>query len=325
MTKNTPPNTPQRAIKTPELADPRWNDPYEIFGLVKGQSVPDKLTLRGKQRVFVKKYHPDSILHEDSKEQERLRAIATEKLKRVNLAYDLLTNQETLRNYNAGTKDLFGSQVHEPPRPRYSYTPPPPRPAATKNTKNAGHKTLEQQVLELSLDYGSFLKALNKMLEILQEGSPELLKSNAKRVQACINISISFAHKLEQLQVRVSDYPSQNRIHVLQQALTKNTKELSESFGRSLAKLSSKDSIHIYVETVSGVTANSSVLGTHFIERIGLAFKVAFLQTLKKATKKELVELEQILLTREKNTGRLSKTLSFCRSAVEKKRKEKWF
>ena len=61
-------------------------DPYEILGVSRNA---DKETIRKAYRSLVKKYHPDKYVNDP------LEDIASEKLKRINEAYDIIMKEQT--------------------------------------------------------------------------------------------------------------------------------------------------------------------------------------------------------------------------------------
>lgn len=75
-------------------------NPYEVLGV---SSDADEETIKKKYRELVKKYHPDKYVNTPMAE------MASEKMKQINEAYDMLTNKNTnTSGYGGGYYGSYG-------------------------------------------------------------------------------------------------------------------------------------------------------------------------------------------------------------------------
>ena len=78
-------------------------DPYKVLGVNPGD---DEETIKKAYRALVKKYHPDRYVNTPMAET------ATEKLKEINEAYDILTNKKAASRQNYGGQSSNRAEYH---------------------------------------------------------------------------------------------------------------------------------------------------------------------------------------------------------------------
>jgi len=74
-------------------------DPYKVLGVNPGD---DEETIKKAYRALVKKYHPDRYVNTPMAD------MATEKLKEINEAYDMITNKKAESGYSGGGSYGYG-------------------------------------------------------------------------------------------------------------------------------------------------------------------------------------------------------------------------
>jgi curved DNA-binding protein CbpA len=121
-------------------------DPYTVLGVSRSASTAE---IRAAYRALVARYHPDR--HQDNP----LKDLASEKLAEINRAYAILSNPARRSAFDAGRRDVAGS---EPPEPGAGA----PRPF------RFGKLTLLLLALPLLLRFGAPLVRLLELL--LREG-----------------------------------------------------------------------------------------------------------------------------------------------------------
>lgn len=315
--KNSGPNTAPKAPTFPELSDHRWKDPYEIFGITRGAPLPTPEELRQKQRTFLKRYHPDTIQDPDPKKQEELRALATEKLKRINLAYDLFRNPDQLRAFNSGLVDLFGTSIKtysSQPRPRQQ----------DPGTKNESTFSFEKEFAQVQELYRAFRATFPKVIEIVQGATVTRLKSNMV-VPRTFTFFVNMSHTLSVLRGKIPEGDKRINLEALQDDILNDVQTLTTHYLGNLSMFKPGDAIDVYKRTRLVIPRPPSIIAYRIIEKLDLQFKQAYIKTLKKASKKDLRStVEYIDLLKSKDVH-FSDLLAFCKTEAEKRNKEKWF
>ena len=75
-------------------------DPYKVLGV---SPDADEETVKKAYRALVKKYHPDRYMNTPMQD------MATEKLKEINEAYDMITNKKTTNTQQSGYRQWGGA------------------------------------------------------------------------------------------------------------------------------------------------------------------------------------------------------------------------
>ncbi len=139
---------PERAPRVKPMPQ-NISEVYSQLGIADNASLDD---VRSAQKKFYKKYHPDIVTDKNKKEK------ASEILKRVNRAVELLSDRGERGRFERGQVDFWGGNITAQPQPqkRYEAAPRSQEPPRTRTRENLDAKVLNA-LNKLNVEYRKFI------------------------------------------------------------------------------------------------------------------------------------------------------------------------